>query len=269
MDGPPKQPVIGAIAIPSTGPAQAAPERVRAPGFPVAPLVEVVFAASFGDGLDPDQRHSVAAGASVAYPTTRLEKHHGIKFDLDGDEISIGEPETTYRLEGTDGTELLLVRPDGIATCQLAPYKSWNSLLDRFSRDLMLVWERHPDKRVSRLAVRSINRIDVPLVNGLANFEDYLALHIQVPSVVPSIGPFQLQLTIPIPEAKAFATVRSGLTDPAVEDKASFILDIDLARVEDIPESPEGVFKVFNELHDPKNRLYKGFLTPKALEEFE
>lgn len=241
---------------------------MKAPGFPTAPLVEAVFAASFADGLDADQRHAVAAAAAAAYPTTRVERYHGITLNVGADEVSVSEPETTYKLEGADTTELFLVRPDGIVTSQLAPYKSWHVLFERFRRDLGFVWGRYPEKQVTRLAVRSINRIDVPLVDGLANFEEYLALHIRVPDTVPSIGPFSLELNIALPEAKAMATVRSGVAEPAIEGKASFILDIDVARAQDIPEDHEGVLHALNELHEPKNRLYRAFLTEKALKEF-
>ena len=240
---------------------------MKAPGFPAAPLVETIFSASFVDGLNADERDALAEAAHGSYPMALVEKHHTLR--LDGEQITVGEPETFYRLEGEDNTELLLIRPEGVNSTQLAPYKSWEVLYERFRRDLQMVWDRYPGKQVNRLAVRSINRIDVPLVGENAPYEDYLALHIRVPDEIPSIGPFNLELMLIVPEVKAMAKIRSGLTEPPVEGVGSFLLDIDLARTQEIPENHDAVFDIFNTLREPKNRLYRTFLTPKALEEFK
>lgn len=240
---------------------------MKAAGFPAAPLVETIFAASFVDGLNADERDALAKAAGGSYPRALVEKHHTLR--LEAEQVSVGEPETFYRLEGEDSTELLLIRPEGVNTSQLAPYKSWEGLFERFRRDLRMVWDRYPGKQVNRLAVRSINRIDVPLAGDNAPYEDYLALHIRVPAEIPSIGLFNLELMLNVPEVKAMAKIRSGVTEPPVEGVGSFILDIDLAITQEIPEDHEALFDVFNTLREPKNRLYRTFLTPKALEEFK
>jgi uncharacterized protein (TIGR04255 family) len=243
------------------------PARARASGYPAAPLIETIFAASFVDGLSADERDNLAQSARAFYPETQAESHHTIK--IENDQVSVGEPETFYRLEGEDRTELLLIRPEGLNTCQLAPYRSWDVLFDRFKRDLLNLWAKYPNKQVNRLAVRSINRIDVPLVNSSAAYEDYLALHIRVPEELPGIGPFNLELTLAVPEVMAIATIRSGVTEPPVEGFASFILDIDLARTAEIPMEHDAVLEAFGAFRQPKNRLYRALLKPKALEEFQ
>jgi uncharacterized protein (TIGR04255 family) len=71
---------------------------------------------------------------------------------------------------------------DGFAMSRLAPYENWNAVRDEARR----LWDIYrsiakPSKLI-RLAVRYINRIDMPL--PLGDFKDYLRT---VPDVSPDL----------------------------------------------------------------------------------
>jgi len=72
-----------------------------------------------------------------------------------------------YQLASEDGRRLVNLRLGEFAFSQLAPYDSWDTLRSEGKR----VWDvcestLHP-LRISRVAVRYINRIDIPSPHGL------------------------------------------------------------------------------------------------------
>ena len=243
-------------------------DRLKAPGYAAAPLIETIFGAYFEGGLSGEERLALVEVVKGWYPNQAVSPHYAVKIDVETDDVTVDEPEPTYRLEAEDDTELLLIRPEGIAVSQLAPYKSWEVLKQRFDRDFHAVIKACPGKVVSRLAVRSVNRIDVPFEGRLAHYENYLNVYIKLPDEFPAIGPYSLEFEVDVPEAKSSAIVRSGVVAPAVDGAASFVLDIDLARTQGLPANPEQLIETLNELREPKNRLYRRLLTATALKDF-
>jgi len=142
-------------------------------------------------------------------------------------------------------------------------------LFDRFARDFEIVEAFIGKRRFTRLATRFINRIDVPLIDGRAEYEEYLAVHIGLPKGVPVIGDFYFRFALPVVEIQADATIQSAVMQPAAEGVASFALDIDVFRTMDLPDGRADILELLSRFRDSKNRLYRQFLTPKALEEFK
>lgn len=243
--------------------------RLKAEGFPAAPLIEAVMGVSFEGGLSEEEVRNLADRLAQFYPTSSMLPHREFKVDLEAETIEFEEPRSTYRLEGSDETEVALIRPDSLGVSQLAPYRSWELLFERFGRDFDVVWQLLDRRRISRLGVRNINRIDVPIVDDIACYEDYLQVYIRMPESVENIGPYSLHFELPIPELEALAKVHSGVMSPAVEASASFLLDIDVARTTNLPNDRGELLALLMRFREAKNQLYRQFLTDKALAEFE
>lgn len=242
--------------------------RPKAEGFALAPLVEAVFAFNFEGGIAKDKAALLADALAERYPIRTGTPHKHIHFNLDSGEFEVQDTFNAFRLEGSDPAELLLIRPEGIAVSQLAPYKSWEVLFDRARRDLESVWPIL-GQPVDRLATRYINRIDVPLEGGIARYEDYLVLHINLPDGMVASDAYQLQLQTEVPELGASAVIRSGQMQPVVSGRASFALDIDLFRTMNLPSDCGELLGLLSRFRDQKNDLYRRCLTAKALEEFK
>lgn len=243
--------------------------RPRAEGYPVAPLIEAVLAVQFAGRFSDADAERLAASLREFYPKTTTSSHREINIDAASETVEFESPSKAYRLEAEDDTEILLIRPDTISVSQLAPYKSWDVLFARFRRDFEIAINTLPDLRVVRMGCRSLNRIDVPLEGTIANYEEYLAVHIHLPEEVSSIGEFQFQFILPVTKLNALARVQSGVMPQVADGCASFLLDIDLFRVADIPKDTPGFLDLFNSFQGYKNDLYRAFLTKKALQEFE
>jgi len=227
------------------------------------------MAVQFGGGLSDTEATSLKEALTPHYPNVNVTTHRDIRVNVEAETVELGDPRNIFRLEGKDATEVALIRPEGLSVSQLAPYKSWDVLFDRYRRDFDTVIGAMESKTITRMAVRYINRIDVPLVGDIAHYEDYLSVHIRVPDSIPAIGNFHLRFVMDVPELGADATIQSAVFPPTVPDKASFALDIDLAREKDIPQEREQFLALFAEFRAAKNKLYQQFLTPKALAEFK
>lgn len=242
-------------------------ERPKAEGFPLAPLIESLIDVQFENSF-AEQELSLAKDAlSDVYAEIIETPHHAVNLDLETGATDI-RTETRYRLVGADTTEVMLLRHEGIATSQLAPYKDWEHLYSRFARDFQLINGSFGPRKLKRVAVRSLNRIDVPPTGEIVQYEDYIALQPTLPDGLDPINSFRLQITVSIPELLAVANIAVGGLPPALEDKASFLLDIDLYRDVNIPDDARELEALFVEFRRVKNDLYKKCLTEKALKEF-
>lgn len=243
--------------------------RPRAEGFALAPLVEAVLDVQFQESLSPEQVEAGWVRLADRYPSLRKMHQQQVRFDAESESLSIQDPTVHFRGEGEDTTQVAILRPDGIATSQLAPYRDWDSLSGRFNHDLTDVLAAVGDRPFRRMAVRSINRIDVPPDGPVVRYEDYLTVYPIVPSQLDPLNTFQLSLSVPVPEVGGDATVMVYRVPGAVEGKASFIVDVDVYRQENVPSAGSDFAELLLAFRDAKNRIYRACLTPRALKEFQ
>lgn len=243
--------------------------RPRAMGYPSAPITEAVFAVHPRRELQNADLEVARDRLAMHYPKCIEMPFAEFSYDAEAATIDVKPNRPTYRLEGEDASEVTLLRPDGLFVSQLAPYRSWDDLFERFNRDFFALNSIFNGKGLSRIACRYINRIDVPFDGTIARNEDYLSVYIHVPDSIEAIGPFQLRFELAVPEIKSMAVIQSGLMLPFPDNHASFALDIDLARNFDVDLSSSDILVEFSKFRGPKNRLYRQFLTQKALDQFQ
>jgi uncharacterized protein (TIGR04255 family) len=244
------------------------PPRPIAPGFAAAPAVESLMAIHFAGGLSDSERSEISTSAAKTY--SKIVEQVDFSVNIDGD---VGAVETSkrafYRLEGADPTEILLVRPEGLIVSKLAPYRSWEDLMVRFRSNIDSASDVIGWRQPTALAVRNINRIDVPFIDGTARYEDYLNTYVRVPESIPSITNFGARFNIDVGAAKSVALVQTHVMAPQVPGFLSVILDIEITRQTDFGNNYKDVYQVLEQLRAPKNELYRTLLTQKALQEFE
>ncbi|MDG2533773.1 TIGR04255 family protein [Sphingomonas sp. HITSZ_GF] len=255
--------------VPSAAENGASPERLKAEGFPVAPIIEAIMEVQFAGGLNASEVDAVRDALAKFYPDRAETRQTGFVYDIATEAFDLQDARSVFRLSGNDGTEVAIVGPAGFSASQLTPYKSWEVLFERFARDWESVDTVLACRLASRLAVRYVNRIDVPMdEHGTAEYEQYIASHIQLPRSIPTIHDFYLRFALQLPEIGALATVQSAVMPQAVEGKASFALDIDVAKTEGLATDRAGLLKQLSSFRASKNNLYRQLLTDKALGEF-
>src|SRR6202007_3259742 len=82
------------------------------------------------------------------------------------------------RLSTEDQTQIVLAWPAQFVFSQLAPYPGWDVFFERFRRDWGL-WKRTLGyRKITRIGVRYINRIDIPAaITPIIQQEDYLNIY--------------------------------------------------------------------------------------------
>jgi uncharacterized protein (TIGR04255 family) len=168
------------------------------------------------------------------------------------------------RFASGDEKQFFQVHLDGFTLYRLAPYQGWEPFRDE-ARRLWAIYRQtvHPWK-VTRLALRYVNRLDLPLA---AELKDYLRTSPQVsPGLPQGVAGFYLQLTIPQPDLKSTLLLREALGPPTAPGGVSVVLDIDLFRSDDVPADEDGIWAFLESLRGRKNEVFEACITDRTRE---
>lgn len=107
-----------------------------------------------------------------------------------------------YSYKSVDSTKVLQLRKDGFTLNRLKPYDDWSNLRDE-ARQLWNIYLSlaHPES-ISRIALRYINHLNIPISGDQLNLDEYLISAPQVPNELPQtilsffIGLFYLILRL-------------------------------------------------------------------------
>lgn len=170
-----------------------------------------------------------------------------------------------FLFQSEDQKQIVQMRLDGYTMSRLAPYDRWEAFRDEARRLWMIYRKTAKPEEVLRLAVRYINRIDIPL--PFRDLKDYLRTGPEVAPGLPQVltGLF-MQLTIPQNDIRCTAMLTEALIEPATEGVASIVLDIDLFRTDDVPQSDDAVWEFFETLHERKNEIFEECITENTRE---
>jgi uncharacterized protein (TIGR04255 family) len=211
----------------------------------------------------------VLRGNEAAYPLVE-QLHRALGQMQVGPQVSAsaGSEHVGYLFRSVDGKQICQARRDGFTMSRLAPYESWNTLRDE-ARQL---WENYrtatKPTKVTRLAVRYINRIDIPL--PFKDFKDYLRTAPEVsPDLPQELAGYFMRLEIPIDGIKSLALINEAIIEPASQNVASVVLDVDIFRTVELPTDEDGIWAFFEELRLHKNQAFEACITDKARELFQ
>ncbi len=170
-----------------------------------------------------------------------------------------------YFLRTDDEKMMVQLRVDGFTLNRLRPYTSWEELFPEVI-DLWHVYAKTAQPEVvTRLALRYINYIPLPV--GNVRFEDYLTSAPVVPSELPqSVSNFLTRTTIHDQESGRAAHISQALESKP--DKLAIILDIDAFYQKEFEIANCGITDAFRSLREFKNLIFFNSLTEKALEQF-
>lgn len=122
--------------------------------------------------------------------------------------------------------------------------------------------------KVIRLAVRYINRIDLPL--PVHDLKDYLRTVPEVsPDLPQGLAGYFMQVAIPQEDIKSTVLLNETIVPPAKPDVVSVVLDIDIFRTEDLPSEEEPMWGLFEELRIRKNSVFEACITDRTRELFQ
>lgn len=209
----------------------------------------------------------------TAYP--KKEEQRVVEF---GFEQKAGNPPQSltrdhgvigYRFRSEDGKELVQCRKDGFTFNRLKPYPGWEDV----SAKAAAAWEKYrlafPEATITRVALRYINQIFVPINRTGCVLADYFAVNLPGPKVeglshTGFMGQGLLHDSLSGLDAN-WIFAHQPNPDPT---KLAVVLDIDVfAQGEKVVEI--GVPELWESMRGLKNRLFFGSITSKGEELFQ
>ncbi len=173
-----------------------------------------------------------------------------------------------YLFRSADDKQIYQARLDGFSMSRLAPYEQWETFRDEARRLWNLYTSAATPRKVVRVAVRYVNRLDIPL--PLSDFGDYLRTVPEVSADLPQglVGYF-MRLAIPLVDINGLCVLNEAIVDPAAPSMVSIVLDIDVFRTSDVPTDEDGLWNLIEGLRVHKNVIFEACITDKARELFK
>ncbi len=204
--------------------------------------------------------------APNGFPVAKEMRQSEFQFKVDdGKPLAqvLGEGAMGWRYEREDGSEVVLLRRNGVTYSILKNYPGWDVLRDK-TRD---VWREFlavsGHVTAGRLAVRYINAIHIPLG---ADYDDYLTTGPRIPkSIPPLVTAFMQRVLVPFEEQAATAIITQTLETPST----SAVLDIDVFTEGSLEGTTEDIWTRLGNLRGIADRVFFSSLTEKVLESYK
>jgi uncharacterized protein (TIGR04255 family) len=246
--------------------------RIRPLAHP--PITEAVIdlLVRFPEPMTAKDVHGFKGLVADAYPLEQARANVEVRVDANAESVGIERVSDVvgYLFRTRDGKQVVQSKRDGFSYNRLAPYHSWEQLIDEGWR----LWELYNGMfkplEVARLSTRFINRIELP--SPPVDFDDYLSTMPKIPEGAPQrVAAFSARVTIPEIRKGTRATV-TLLFDgvPPEGSKLPVLLDIDVHReCTFAPSARTEILEALHELRTVKNELFFGSITEKTAELFE
>jgi uncharacterized protein (TIGR04255 family) len=165
-----------------------------------------------------------------------------------------------------DKTRAVQARINGFTVNHVKRYESWQALRE----EARLLWERYVTlmrpKRVVRIALRFINRINVPSTGPLSR---HLQTRPEVGSLLPqSLGNFFLHVELPYPAGRVVVIKQASSVPEPDRNQRDLLFDIDAIAVKTFPPNDDGIWVELDHLRDIKNECFYGSLNEPAWRQY-
>ncbi len=174
-----------------------------------------------------------------------------------------------YLFHAEDGKSIVQVCLDGFTFNKLRPYSNW----EVFNAEAKRLWTQYAKiakpNSVSRIALRYINRIELPL--PFSDFKEYILTAPEVATGIPqALAGFFVRLAIPNEEIGATAIVIETIEAIKPDtNKLPLIFDLDVFKGVSMPPDTDKIWAILNQLREYKNQIFDKSLTDKTKELFK
>ena len=175
-------------------------------------------------------------------------------------------------MDNSDSTDIISITNAVIAYSRLAPYNGWNlfsaaalKVFDDFRKEIGLV-------QLKRIGLRYINRIDIPLLGlgEIVRLENYLTIQPQYPEdSFPPLQGFTMQNVFGLANNEGSATITLASVPSPLPMHMGIILDIDVARSQNLPKSQSDIRDLLNIMRHEKNSVFDSCITKATKELFD
>ena len=236
--------------------------------YPKPPVMEAVIEVRFNEKLSDSQLESLFPKQKSKFTIQKIEE---VRFPFSSEVTQ--PPQTRLHslklIENQDTANIIQIRHDAISGSRLPPYDSWDKLFENFKKYYDVYTKKKP-RSISRLSARYINRIDIPNNGKKIKIEDYIKIFPNVPNKgFPALSDYLAQTTFQIDENHVMTINSYRCPETILIDNLSVILDLDIARIKNLPSSEKHLLEAFKEIRKIKNIYFEKLITPKCRELFK
>lgn len=260
---------VGVPLFPTDEVHQALNEARPMPQYKRPPITEAIIELRLDQPLPRTEVERLLQRFRSEYAFSEDFVAYEIRVDPAARSADFEEQSSGYKLSSQDRAHVLLVTSAHLTCSRLAPYVGWDAFRTR-AKDHWRTWKRVTGyRKISRIGVRFINRIDIPAARGAeVKISDYLRVHPETPAVM-RIASYAMQVSGQLEEDECRCVINSSLVlPPPLVDHASIILDIDVSRSADAPQRDDEIWSLIDRIRVHKNRIFEESVTDKARELF-
>ncbi len=235
--------------------------------YKIAPIREAIFDLRI-DQLELnsiDQLEEIHKHIAESYPLKKKQINFTGKIELK-DNIELKNESNSevrgFLFSSQESNCQVQIRLDGFTFNMLKPYSEW----DDFSNEAFRLWEIYnkflKPKNVIRIALRYINKIDIP--QPLNSFQDYIVNMPPIPNCLPqTFRNFFMQIDVPCNNDGTSVVLTETIENPT-PSIVPFILDIDAYKIGKIDKDIDNLKREFNKLRDIKNNTFESCITDNS-----
>jgi uncharacterized protein (TIGR04255 family) len=169
-----------------------------------------------------------------------------------------------YRFRSDDRLEIATFKQDGFSFSRLKPYTRWDSVFSETERLWGIYRSICQPEEISRIAVRYINRISLPL--PISDFGKYLTAPPVVPPNLPQlVTSLFSRFVLHEPQSGISTSVTQVIEGNPEAGNLPLILDIDAYIAKSMNPNAIEISPQFAMLREMKNRVFFGTLTDTAI----
>ncbi len=238
------------------------------------PIVEAAAELRFDQSAENDTVREIAKALKTWLPVQKEQELHEFEVRVtNGSRAGVQtRHERTgkmrFHLSDNDAIASALISPDSLVASRLPPYTNFDDLISHLNRVWEAVHKITGYRKISRVGLRYINRIDIPFKDGQVDHETYFKIGIQSPIIGDSVKEFGLAFDTEVKAISGLAKVQFFIGEPALLDHLSFYLDIDVISNEDLPQKPKNIFDLYQNMRQVKNEIFEASITDAARELF-
>jgi len=238
------------------------------------PIKEAIFAIYFTDiiGVEKLNNFQVTDYVRTKYPIIKpnykfqVTNKNPVSSNSNKPEIHTTHHQEGYTLQcESDGNNLIQVFPTHLSYHNFNKYAGWDSMYSELKEIWKVFCESVGKNNISRLNVRYINQLllPLPLKNG---FGDYIKLLPQIPSNLnQSVNNFFMQVNIPDASNEMQGTITETiLPNPKHPNSLNFLIDLSVLKQGPFECSGSKIWDSLTKMREFKNELFFSCITEEA-----
>ena len=237
------------------------------------PIVEALVDLRASVPGDPKMFNALADELKDEFPAKEERRDFEAKIEIkDGKLVSQRVGSSDFggvQVANVDRTIYAQYRPDGFTLNNMKGYMGGDQLIDKALTLWELLVERANPKSVSRVALRYINRLELPVKDG-DEFTRYLTSPPELPEGAPQqVSQFLSRIVGHDEQRQATAVVIQQLKGQRGRQPIAITVDVDVFRTGDFPVDSAVLREILGSLRMLKNKTFFSLLTDETISFYE